>query len=129
MEKLTKQQTAFLNELQSLTEKGVICWKRQEDQLVATISLELNVGFPECDKPVRNVVVHGGGPEIEHYLPVSEDILPDQWVEVEVSRKTRRQLLLQMSPSKSENLKAVPHSVWVPPSFLFEGELRQWTMS
>jgi hypothetical protein len=78
---MNAQQKAFLNEIHNLSEQDIIRWERKGDELHATISLELSISDPLVD-PLRSLVVDGGSTR-QVYLPTSEHVLLDQFLQIE----------------------------------------------
>lgn len=80
---LTAQQRRFIQEISDLTERGIIQWHRNNDELHATINLELWTDFSDSGEPTRSLVVAAPGDAHEMYVPLSADVLLEQFAELE----------------------------------------------
>lgn len=80
---------AFLKLIDELTERGIITWRREENELRASLELVLEVqdcaekeGDPDSDR-LRDLIIYGGGTEIYSIEPVPFELLTDQFAEID----------------------------------------------
>ena len=75
---------AFLKLIDELTERGIITWRREENELRANLELVLEVqdcaeneGDPYSDR-LRDLIIYGVGTELYSIEPVPFELLTDQ---------------------------------------------------
>lgn len=80
---------AFLKLIDNLTERGIITWRREENELRANLELVLEVqdfaeneGDPDSDR-LRDLIIYGSSSEIYSIEPVPFELLTDQFAEID----------------------------------------------
>lgn len=80
---------AFLKLIDELTERGIITWRREENELRATVELVLEVqdcaeneGDPDSDR-LRDLIIYGSSTEMYCIQPVPFELLTDQFAAID----------------------------------------------